>query len=96
MSLSELSAKVVRDILPTSKVKLFKRSKKATAENTIEPSTASESKTSLAPKTELLDKNDSPDYRENEMRIQMLSRSLYQQIFGSKEPLKLDASIMHK
>lgn len=89
LSIPEVNAKVVREILPASKVKMFKRSK--------QPLTAAESKTSLVPKThQIIVKNDSPDYRENEMRIQMLSRSLYRQIFRSTEPLKLDASLMQK
>lgn len=92
VSISEMSAKVVREILPASKVKIFKRSKPAI---TLEPLSASESKTSLVPTTEFVETNDSPDYRENEMRIQMLSRSLYRQIFSPTEPLK-DASLMQK
>lgn len=74
VSLPQMSVKVVREILPASKVKIFKRS------NPKEPQK----------------KDDSPDYRENEMRIQMLSSSLYQQIFGSTEPPKLDATLMQK
>lgn len=33
-----------------------------------------------------------PDYRENEMQIQMLSKSLFEQIFGREEASKLDAN----
>lgn len=68
ITLSVLGAKLNKEILPNSRIKIFRKSKIKTIKND-EPIQANE--------------NDkiSSEYRENEMKIQMLSKSLYDQIF---------------
>ena len=47
-------------------------------------------------KAQIQAKNENDVYRENEMKIQMISKSLYQQIFGDKEYPKVGADLIQK
>lgn len=89
------AAKVYEDILPTSKTQIFRQSKKLLKPKTkticdeqqpvIEPLSPTTIKCDPTPK------EPNEEYRENEMQIQMLSRSLYQQIFKDCPHQTIDA-----
>lgn len=65
---TNLSAKVYKEILPSSRIKIFRKAKIKSEEN-------------VTKQKPLTNESRITEYRENEMKIQMLSKSLYEQIF---------------
>lgn len=99
-------AKITDDIFPYSEVKVFRKNvkpKKVIASSSASPTPSTPNATVSVPLDESKNrpnpaKNDTgPEYRENEIKIQMLSKTLYQQIFkGSPQRKVTDKSLIEK
>lgn len=88
-----LSSKSVKEILPNSKIRIFRPKKyESTTIVQLSNSKQTDKKSVIKPNNT---KKACNEYRENEMKIQMLSMSLYNQLFPksvSNHPTKLSDS----
>lgn len=85
MRLSQkLNSKVYNEIMPSSSLKIFRQSPQRVPKK-------SKVESSKSPAT-----SSTVEYRENEMKIQMLSRSLYNQIFREPNSWKPDPDNVYR
>ncbi|XP_037027495.1 DNA polymerase subunit gamma-1, mitochondrial [Bradysia coprophila] len=97
--------KIKDNLFPRSEIKIFRKNAEVKPSTTVASAVVSDNKlsTEVQPKAEVgsdnklnadvrakPEKNTSSEYRENEIKIQMLSKSLYQQIFKNS-PLRKSA-----
>lgn len=88
--------KIKDDLFPKSEIKILCKNPK-TESNKIATSSATSAPVTQQLKTENVENCTSAEYRENEMKIQMLSKSLYKQIFkGSPQQKVADDNLINK
>lgn len=90
--------KLKDDLFPSSEIKIFRKNTDLkTNKNVTSPATSAPQTVTQSSNTEKIGKSSNSDYRENEIKIQMLSKSLYKQIFKQSPQRKVaDDSLIEK
>lgn len=92
------SASLKPEIFPYSKITIFRQNGNKEVTNKSTESFQIQQNNEHHQQKTSLSKNDfDSEYRENEMKIQMLSKNLYKQIFGNRKPLSsVDPKLIEK